>query len=52
MDQPIYENTPENLENLNIISEGEIKYDNGTIKTIQNTRLVVKISECFFVFSW
>ena len=36
----------DNLENLNIISEGQIEYDDGSIKTIQNTRLIVKISEC------
>ena len=35
-----------NLENLTIISEGQIEYDDGSIKIIQNTRLVVKISEC------
>ena len=33
------------LENNNIISEGTIEYDDGSIKIIQ-TRLVVKISEC------
>ena len=43
--QSIYD-ANENLENLNIISEGEIKYDDGSIKVIQNTRLIVKISEC------
>ena len=34
------------LENVNIISEGTIEYDDGSIKIIQNTRLVVRISEC------
>ena len=34
------------LENKNIISEGTIEYDDGSIKIIQNTRLVVEISEC------
>ena len=34
------------MENLNIISNGTIEYDDGSIKTIQNTRLIVKISEC------
>ena len=34
------------LENINIISEGTIEYDDGSIEIIQNTRLVVKISEC------
>ena len=36
----------DDLENLNIISEGTIEYDDGSIKVIQNTRFVVKISEC------
>ena len=36
----------DNLENLVIMSEGQIEYDDGSIKIIQNTRLVVKISEC------
>ena len=34
------------LENINIISDWTIEYDDGSIKIIQNTRLVVKISEC------
>ena len=33
------------LENINIISEGDIEYDASSIKIIQNTRLVVKMSE-------
>ena len=36
------------LENINIISEGNIEYDASQMKIIQNTRLVVKISECQF----
>ena len=35
----------DDLENINIISEGPIQYDES-IKIIQNTRFVVKISEC------
>ena len=34
------------LEDINIISEGDIEYDASQIKIIQNTRLLVKMSEC------
>ena len=34
------------LENINVTSKGTIEYDDGSIKTIQNTRLVIKLSEC------
>ena len=33
-------------ENINIISEGDIEYDASQMKTIQNTRLLIKLSEC------
>ena len=33
------------LENITIISEGDIEYDSSSMKIIQNTRLVVKMSE-------
>ena len=33
-------------EQINIISEGDIEYDASQIKTIQNTRLLIKMSEC------
>ena len=33
------------LENINIISEGDIEYDSSSMKIIQNTRLVIKMSE-------
>ena len=33
------------LENIEIISEGDFEYDSSSIKIIQNTRLVVKMSE-------
>ena len=33
-------------ENINIISKGDIDYDTSQIRIIQNTRLVVKLSEC------
>ena len=35
----------DDLENINIISEGPIQYDES-VKNLQNTRLVVKLSEC------
>ena len=35
-----------NLEIVNIISEADIEYDASQIKTIQNTRLLIKSSEC------
>ena len=34
------------LENINIISEGDIEYDATQMKIIQNTRLLIKMSEC------
>ena len=34
------------LENINIISEGDIEYDASQMKIIQNTRLLIKMSEC------
>ena len=36
------------LENINIISEGDIEYDASQMKIIQNTRLLIKMSECEF----
>ena len=33
-------------ENINIISNGDIEYDTSQLRIIQNTRLVVKLSEC------
>ena len=34
------------LENIDIISGGSVQQSGGSIKSIQNTRLVVEISEC------
>ena len=31
---------------MNIISEGDIEYDASQMKIIQNTRLLIKMSEC------
>ena len=36
----------DDLENINIISEGDIEYDATQMKIIQNTRLLIKLSEC------
>ena len=43
-------NSEDNLEQLNILSVCE-DYD-ASIMTIQNTRLIVKISECDIFFRW
>ena len=40
----LYDGTVD-LENVNIISEGDIDYDASLMKIIQNTRFVVKMSE-------
>ena len=45
MTQGVYDGTID-LENINIISEGDIEYDVTQMKTIQNTRLLIKMSEC------
>ena len=36
----------DNLENIDIISGGSVQQSGASIKIIQNTRLVVKLSEC------
>ena len=36
----------DDLENINIMSTGDIDYDVSQVRIIQNTRLVVKLSEC------
>ena len=33
-------------ENINIMSTGDIDYDVSQVRIIQNTRLVIKLSEC------
>ena len=43
--QGVYDGTPIDLENINIISEGDIEYDASQMKVIQNTRLLIKMSE-------
>ena len=36
----------DDLEGINIISEGDIEYDASQMKIIQNTRLLIKMLEC------
>ena len=43
--QGVYDGTPIDLENIDIISEGDIEYDASQMKIIQNTRLLIKMSE-------
>ena len=43
--QKVFDGTPIDLENINIISEGEIEYDSSLIRILQNTRLLIKMSE-------
>ena len=45
-EQELYDGTPIDQEDINIISEGDIEYDASQMKTIQNTRLLIKLSEC------
>ena len=42
--QDIYDGTVD-PENINTISEGDIEYDATQMKTLQNTRLIIKMSE-------
>ena len=44
--QELYDGTINDLENINIISEDNIEYDATQMKIIQNTRLLIKLSEC------
>ena len=41
----LYDGTVDDLENINIISE-DIEYDITQMRIIQNTRLLIKLSEC------
>ena len=43
--QQVFDGTVD-LENIDIISEGDIEYDASQMKIIQNTRLLIKMSEC------
>ena len=44
--QELYDGTIDDLEDINIISEDNIEYDVSQMKIIQNTRLLIKLSEC------
>ena len=44
-DRDIFDGTPIDQEETNIISEGDIEYDASQMKIIQNTRLLIKMSE-------
>ena len=47
LERNIFDGTPiDNLENINIISEDNIEYDISQMRIIQNTRLLIKLSEC------
>ena len=41
-----FDGSPIDQEEINIISEGNIEYDASQMKIIQNTRLLIKLSEC------
>ena len=45
-DRDVFDGTPIDQEQINIISEDNIEYDASQMKTIQNTRLLIKLSEC------
>ena len=45
-DRDIFDGTPIDQEQINIISEDNIEYDVSQMKIIQNTRLLIKLSEC------
>ena len=45
-DRDVFDGTPIDEEQINIISEGDIEYDVSQMKIIQNTRLLIKMSEC------
>ena len=46
MNRDVFDGTPIDQEQINIISEDNIEYDATQIKIIQNTRLLIKLSEC------
>ena len=45
-DRDVFDGTPIDQEQINIISEGDIEYDASQMKIIQNTRMLIKMSEC------
>ena len=46
MNRDVFDGTPIDQEQINIISEDNIEYDATQMKIIQNTRLLIKLSEC------
>ncbi len=50
-DRDVFDGTPIDQEQINIISEGDIEYDASQMKIIQNTRLLIKMSECNIFFA-
>ena len=45
-ERDVFDGTLINQEQINIISEGDIEYDASQMKIIQNTCLLIKMSEC------
>ena len=45
-DRDVFDGTPIDQEQINLISEGDIEYETSQMKIIQNTRLLIKMSEC------
>ena len=45
-DRDVFDGTPIDQEQINIISEDNIEYDVSQMKIIQNTRLLIKLSGC------
>ena len=46
LERDVFDGTPNDLEHINIISEDNIEYDVIQMRVIQNTRLLIKLSEC------
>ena len=46
MERNVFDGTPIDQEQINIISEDNLEYDITQIRIIQNTRLLIKLSEC------
>ena len=46
MERNVFDGTPIDQEQINIISEDNLEYDASQMRIIQNTRLLIKLSEC------
>ena len=46
MERDVFDGTPIDQEQINLISEDNLEYDVSQIRIIQNTRLLIKLSEC------